>query len=73
MSWNKEGQQVAGVYLGSYAVSGLVTESRVRYGGTVQHTVKLDAPVEVFGRSAEVLLLDDNDLFNVPKVDRVSL
>jgi hypothetical protein len=73
MSWNKEGQQVAGVYLGTYAVSGLVTESRVRYGGTVQHTVKLDAPVEVFGRSAEVLLLDDNDLFYVPKVDRVSL
>ena len=73
MSWNKEGQQVAGIYLGTYAVSGLVTESRVRYGGTVQHTVKLDAPVEVFGRSAEVLLLDDNDLFNVPKVDRVSL
>ena len=73
MSWNKEGQQVAGVYLGAYAVSGLVTESRVRYGGTVQHTVKLDAPVKVFGRSAEVLLLDDNDLFNVPKVDRVSL
>jgi hypothetical protein len=73
MSWNKEGQQVAGVYLGTYAVSGVVTESRVRYGGTVQHTVKLDAPVEVFGRSAEVLLLDDNDLFYVPKVDRVSL
>ena len=73
MSWNKEGQQVAGLYLGAYAVSGLVTESRVRYGGTVQHTVKLDAPVVVFGRTAEVLLLDDNDLFYVPKVDRVSL
>ncbi len=67
--WNKEGQRVAGVYLGSYTVSGLVTESRVRYGGSVQHTVKLDAPVEVFGRSADVLLLDDGDLFQTQTID----
>jgi len=67
--WNKEGQRVAGVYLGAYTVSGLVTESRVRYGGSVQHTVKLDAPVEVFGRSAEVLLLDDSDLFQTQAID----
>ena len=73
MTWNKEGQRVAGVYLGAYTVSGVVTESRVRYGGTVQHTVKLDQPVEVFGRIAEVLLLDDNDLFNAPTVDLTSL
>lgn len=73
MSWNKEGQQVAGVYLGAYTVSGLVTESRVRYGGTVQHTVKLDKPVTVFGRVADVLLLDNEDLFNNPTVDLASL
>ncbi len=70
--WNKEGQRVAGVYLGAYTVSGTVTESRVRYGGTVQHTVKLDKPVQVFGRTAEVLLLDDEDLFNNPTVDLAS-
>ena len=68
--WNREGQRVAGVYLGAYTVSGTVTESRVRYGGTVQHTVELDQPVTVFGRSAEVLLLNDTDLFNNPTVDR---
>ena len=67
--WNKEGQRVAGVYLGAYTVSGLVTESRVRYGGSVQHTVKLDEPVEVFGRSADVLLLDDGDLFQTQAID----
>ncbi len=67
--WNKEGQRVAGVYLGAYTVSGLVTESRVRYGGSVQHTVKLDEPVVVFGRSAEVLLLDDGDLFQTQAID----
>lgn len=69
MSWNKEGQRVAGVYLNAYTVSGVVTESRVRYGGTVQHTVKLDQPVTVFGRSADVLLLDNEDLFDQPKLD----
>ncbi len=71
--WNKEGQRVAGVYLGAYTVSGVVTESRVRYGGTVQHTVKLDKPVTVFGRSAEVLLLDDGDLFEKPSFDLSAL
>ena len=63
--WNREGQRVAGVYLNAYTVSGTVTESRVKYGGQVQHTVQLDQPVEVFGRSALVLLLDDNELFPV--------
>ena len=69
--WNREGQLVAGVYLDAYTVSGVVTESRVKYGGKVQHTVQLDAPITVFGRHADVLLLDDADLFKVPQVDRV--
>jgi hypothetical protein len=73
MMWNKEGQRVAGVYLGAYTVSGLVTESRVRYGGSVQHTVKLDEPVVVFGRSADVLLLDDGDLFQKQTIDTSAL
>lgn len=73
MSWNKEGQRVIGRYLNAYTVSGMVTESRVRYGGTVQHTVKLDKPMTVFGRSAEVLLLDNEDLFDNPTVDLASL
>jgi hypothetical protein len=63
--WNREGTRVAGVYLKSFTVTGLVTESRVKYGGRVQHTVKLDAPVTVFGRVAEVLLLTEEDLFDV--------
>lgn len=72
--WNREGQRVAGVYLNTYTVSGLVTESRVKYGGTVQHTVKLDQPTTVFGRVADVLLLDEADLFvKDPAVDLASL
>lgn len=61
--WNREGEKVAFVYLGAYTVTGTVTESRVKYGGKVQHTVLLDQPVQVFGRTAEVLLLDESDLF----------
>jgi hypothetical protein len=67
MSWNKEGQRVAGVYLGAYTVSGTVINSRVKYGGRVQHQVILDKPVTVFGREAEELLLDDEELFTKPR------
>jgi hypothetical protein len=66
MSWNKEGQQVAGVYLGAYTVTGVVQSSRVKLGGRVQHRVLLDTPVEVFGRVAEELLIDDEELFAGP-------
>ena len=71
--WNLEGQRVAGVYLGAYTVSGVVTESRVKYGGSVQHTVKLDRPIVVFGRSAEVLLLDDTELFVKEPIDSLTV
>jgi len=67
MSWNKEGQRVAGVYLGAYTVTGTVVNSRVKYGGKVQHQVILDEPVTVFGRTAEELLLDDEELFTKPR------
>ena len=63
MGWDREGQQVAGVYLGAYTVSGIVLSSRVKYGGAVQHTVALDKPLAVMGRIAHHLLLDETDLF----------
>jgi len=62
-NWDRTGTRVAGVYLNAYTVSGLVTESRVKYGGAVQHTVQLDTPLEVFGRVADVLLIDEKELF----------
>jgi len=64
--WNKEGQRVVGRYLGLFNVSGLVSESRVKYGGSVQHRVELDEAITVFGRHTEVLLLDDTELVNNP-------
>jgi hypothetical protein len=62
-NWDRTGTRVVGVYLNAYTVSGLVTESRVKYGGAVQHTVQLDTPLEVFGRVADVLLIDEKELF----------
>jgi len=67
--WQREGQRVAGLYLKRYAVSGTVINSRVKYGGTVQHTVELDEPIEVFGRVADTLLLDESDLMTGRLVD----
>jgi hypothetical protein len=63
MSWNKEGQQVAGVYLNAYTVVGTVALSRVKYGGRVQHTVDLVSPIEIFGTIRDTILLDEEDLF----------
>jgi len=67
MNWNKEGQTVSGVYLGAYTVTGVVQSSRVKYGGKVQHRVLLDQTVKVFGRDADELLLDDEELFTTPE------
>ena len=62
MAWDRTGQRVAGVYLG-YTVAGQVTESRVKYGGRVQHTLQLDQPRTLFGSLRSVLLMDERDLF----------
>ena len=69
MSWNREGQRVVGRYMGTFLVSGKVTSSRVKYGGTVQHTVLLDRPIEIYGRSAAVLLLEDTEILNQEPID----
>jgi hypothetical protein len=45
-------------------VTGVVESSRVKYGGRVQHTVLLDAPVQLPWRNepATHLLVDDNEV-----------
>ena len=62
MSWNKEGQTVASNYLDLFQVTGVVQASRVKYGGKVQHTVKLDFPIEIYGSERTTLLLDEDDI-----------
>jgi len=63
MSWIRDGHNVKASYIGNI-VTGTVTDSRVKYGGAVQYTVKLDNPIEIYGRIADHLLIDNDDLIN---------
>jgi hypothetical protein len=47
------------MYLGLWPYTGTVVESRVKYGGKVQHTVKVDEPFEVYGEWRERILVED--------------
>lgn len=60
--WNLEGLTVKGYYLGSTPVEGVVTNSRVKFGGTVQHTVELFFPITMFGSERTTVLLDANEI-----------
>lgn len=57
MSWNLEGMAVEGLYLsGDVKVKGVVTLSRVKYGGQVTHHVKLDEGFAWKGSTGKVLV-----------------
>jgi hypothetical protein len=59
-SWNLEGRRIRASYLIDMPVVGTVLESRVKYGGEVQHRVKLDVPLAMKWRTepADILLVD---------------
>jgi hypothetical protein len=63
-SWIKDGIRVRARYLGSESVVGVVTESRVRYGGKVCYTVILDQPTQFPWRSdpATVVIVDQAEI-----------
>lgn len=62
--WNLEGLTVRGEYFG-VPVEGVVTLSRVKFGGTVQHTVDLFFPITMFGDERTSVLLDANEIAHV--------
>lgn len=66
MSWNRESQIVTGMYLGEQRCRGVVTLSRVKYGGKVQHTVVLLDPLILPWTSPAAerttILLDEEEL-----------
>jgi hypothetical protein len=63
MSWILDGQKVKANYLGE-TVTGVVVDSRVKYGGKVQYTVELDSPVQFRWRSepTDRVLVDRDEL-----------
>lgn len=61
-NWIREGQRVRAAYLTDTIVVGTVLESRVKYGGAVQHTLVLDEPIMLRWRGTEPvsrLLVDE--------------
>lgn len=60
MGWDKTGSFISGLYLDMFPFSGTVTESRVKYGGQVQHRVELVNPIRVFGATRDVILIEEN-------------
>jgi hypothetical protein len=45
--WDLTGKIVEGNYLGEFPIRGQVLNSRVKYGGKVQHTIESITPVEI--------------------------
>ena len=62
--WNLEGLIVRGEYFGT-KVEGVVTLSRIKFGGSVQHTVDLFFPITMFGSERTSVLLDANEVAHV--------
>lgn len=59
------GQKVQGVYLGDFSFSGVVESRRfitVKTDGCVEHIVKLNFPLVVYGRETDVIVM--NTLFD---------
>jgi hypothetical protein len=50
------------MYHGDFPVEGIVTESRVTYGGAVKHTVALSPPVMIYGAERDTLLFYHEDV-----------
>ena len=63
--WLLEGLTVTGNYLDSIPVEGTVTLSRVKYGGTVSHHVKLFKPIDVYGALRDVVILDHGQILKI--------
>ena len=63
MGWNKDGSTIKAEYCGT-TFTGMVLESRVKYGGTVQYRVKADSPfyVDCLKSEREVVLVDDSEV-----------
>lgn len=57
MKWDLTGERINGLYMGLFPYTGTVESSRVKYGGDVQHTVKVDEPFKVYGAVRERILV----------------
>ena len=62
--WNRANQVIQGTYMG-VPYRGVVSHSRVKLGGVVQHSVDLFDLIEVFGETRDAILVPESDDFSV--------
>ena len=67
MGWIKDGQRVQASYLGTEPRTGIVVDSRVRYGGKVSYTVILDQAVTFPWRSepTTLVIVDQDEIVEI--------
>lgn len=63
--WNLEGLKIQATYLDTFDVRGTVESSRVKYGGTVCHTVVLDKHIMIYNRTADRVIIEHQDVLRV--------
>lgn len=67
-NFDREGQWLIGKYMGQYWVTGTVVESRVKYGGKVQHTIVSDSPTTVNDEPRAIgtrFTVEESEIFHV--------
>jgi len=72
--WNLEGQRIRARYFDDQEVEGLVVESRVKYGGRVQHSVEFDQPIQLRWRAMKAVrvLIDHEEVIEVVKMPQLT-
>ena len=71
MDWNLEGLRINGLYMGLFPYSGLVLNSRVKFGGEVQHTVLIDEPIKVYGEVRDMILVSKGEVNRILENENV--
>ena len=63
MGWNKDGSTIKAVYC-DRPITGVVMNSRVKYGGQVQYQVQLSEPMYLpwSTEAKDTVLVDDSDV-----------
>jgi hypothetical protein len=66
MTWYLDGSKITASYM-DRVVTGTVQDSRVKYGGEVQHLVILDEPLQLPWRTDPLarVLIDESDVLEV--------
>jgi hypothetical protein len=67
--WDLEGYHIKAVYLDEFDVSGVVELSRVRYGGGVCHTIKLESPINVYGSVRDRCIVQHEDVTQLKEIN----